>query len=172
MNDLGRPSVINNAGLVLLNSYFPLLFQRLGLMEDSQFISEETQFKAVHCLQYLAIGNTTTDEAYLFLNKILCGVEVSTLLTTEVLISEADKELMDGLIVAAIIHWSVIGHTSIDNFRGSWLIRNGLLKKESDNWELNIEKKAYDLLINQFPFSFSIITFPWMKKPLHVNWPY
>lgn len=171
MNDLNRPSVINNAGLVLLNSYFPLLFQRLGLMEDSQFISEETQFKAVHCLQYLATG-TTTDEAYLFLNKILCGVEVSTLLTTEVLISEADKELMDGLIEAAIIHWSVIGDLSIDGFRGSWLIRNGLLKKESDNWELNVEKKAYDLLINQFPFSFSIITFPWMKKPLHVNWPY
>ena len=170
MNDLDGTSVINNAGLVLLNSYFPLLFQRLGLMEDSQFISEETQFKAVHCLQYLVAGNTTTKEAYLFLNKILCGVDVSTPLTTEVLISEADKELMDGLIEAAIVHWSAIGESTMEGFRGNWLVREGSLKEKAEYWDLTVEKRAYDVLITRAPFTFSVIYFPWMSKPIHVNW--
>ena len=60
----------------------------------------------------------------------------------------------------------------IDGFRGNWLIRNGLLVETEDRWELKVEKVSYDILLNQSPFSFEIIKFPWMKKPIYVQWPY
>lgn len=51
-------------------------------------------------------------------------------------------------------------------------MRNGLLNETANRWTLTVEKKAYDLLIQKSPFSFSIIKFPWMEKPLHIDWPY
>ncbi|MBW2937634.1 hypothetical protein KXJ69_05920 [Aureisphaera sp. CAU 1614] len=172
MNNAHQTIAIRNAGLVLLNGYFPLLFQRLGLVDNNQFISKEDQFKGIHCLQYLATGLSNTEEYLLALNKIICGIPITHPVPEEVNITEADKELMNGLLDAAIAHWSAIGNTSIDGFRGNWLVRDGLLSEESNHWNLTVEKKAYDLLINSSPFSFSIIKFPWMKKPLEVNWPY
>ena len=87
-------------------------------------------------------------------------------------ITADQKEVMNGLINAAISYWPSIGETSIDGFRGNWLVRDGLLIEKEDRWELTVEKKAYDLLINQSPFSFSVVKYPWMEKPLYVTWPY
>lgn len=71
-----------------------------------------------------------------------------------------------------ISYWPAIGNTSVNGFRGNWLVRDGLLTELEDKWELTVEKRAYDVLIHQSPFSFSIIKLPWMEKPLHVTWPY
>lgn len=172
MNNTHQTIPIRNAGLVLLNGYFPMLFQRLGLVDNNQFISEEDQFKGIHCLQYLATGLSNTEEFFLVLNKILCGIPVTHPVPEEVTITEDEKELMHGLLNAAIAHWSAIGNTSIDGFRTSWLVRDGLLNIESNHWELVVEKRAYDILIQHSPFSFSEIKFPWMGKPLDVNWYY
>jgi len=87
-------------------------------------------------------------------------------------ISEKEKNIIDGLISAAISHWPRIGKCSVDGFRGNWLVRDGLLTEQDDRWELTVEKRAYDLLISKSPFSFSIIRYPWMPKPLYVTWPY
>ncbi len=163
---------VQNAGLVLLNNYFQMLFERLGLLENSQFISEDAQIDAVRYLQYLATGQENAEETFLPLNKVLCGLQVSQPVPTELSISEADKELMEGLISAAISHWSAIGESSIEGFRGNWLVREGLLKEQEGYFELIVEKRPYDLLINQSPFSFLIIKYPWMLKSVKVTWPY
>jgi hypothetical protein len=163
---------IKNAGVILINSYFPMLFQRLELTTNDQFNSKEDQFKGIHCLQYLATGLLNTEEYLLVLNKIICGIPVTHPVPEEVNITEDEKELMNELLHAAIGYWPAIGETSIDGFRGNWLVRNGILREESDRWELNVEKRTYDILIQRSPFSFSIIKFPWMEKPLHVNWSY
>ncbi|MAL59189.1 MAG: hypothetical protein CMC14_04000 [Flavobacteriaceae bacterium] len=162
----------NNAGVVLINSYFPLLFQRLGLTTNDQFNTTENQLKAVHYVQYLATGLSKTEESFLPLNKILCGISIANPVPEGIDIKEDEKELMHGLLEAAIGYWPAIGETSIDGFRGNWLVRDGLLNEESNHWDLTVEKKAYDLLLNRSPFSFSVIKFPWMEKPLEVNWPY
>lgn len=164
--------VIKNAGLVLLNNYIEMLFERLHLTSNLQFTSTENQSKAVNYLQYLVTGLSNTEETTLSLNKVLCGLPLTQPVPTGITISEEDKELIDGLIKAVIEHWSSIGQTSVNGFRGNWLVRDGLLQELEDRWELTVEKKAYDLLINQSPFSFSIIKLPWMEKPLHVIWPY
>ena len=163
---------VRNAGIVILNNYIPMLFERLHFLEDRNFTNVENQKKAVQYLQYVVTGLTETEEAYLPLNKVLCGLSVTDSIPDTIEISETDKTIMQELLKAVISHWPEIGSTSIDGLRGNWLVRDGILVELTDKWELTVEKRAYDILINRSPFSFSIIKYPWMSKPLHVNWPY
>ncbi|RMA64809.1 contractile injection system tape measure protein [Ulvibacter antarcticus] len=163
---------IKSAGLVLIQSFFPMLFERLGLTQDNAFINKENQMDACRYLQYLATTDANVEESYLPLNKVLSGLSVNDPVFPDLDLIQADKDLMEGLIQAAIGHWTAIGETSNLGFRGNWLVRDGILTELEDRWELTVEKKAYDLLISKAPFAFSIIKFPWMQKPIHVNWPY
>jgi hypothetical protein len=163
---------IGNAGLVLLNNYIPLLFERLGLVHDKKFIDPAKQTAAVHYLQYTATGISHTEDFLLPLNKILCGLPLPQHVIEGISVSEEHKEIIEGLIKAVISHWPAIGSSSIDGFRGNWLVRDGLLTERDDKWELRVEKRAYDILISKSPFSFSVIKYTWMDKPLHVTWPY
>ncbi len=164
--------VTNNAGLVLLNSYLPMLFDRLQLTQDHKFLLETNRAAAFYYLQYLACGLVNKNEADFNLSKILCGMVMNEPLPGYFDITEANKQLMEGLLKAAIGYWPAIGDTSVDGFRGNWLIRDGKISEEEEKYELIVEKRAYDVLINHSPFSFSIIKYPWMEKPLHVSWPY
>lgn len=163
---------ISNAGIVLLNAYFPMLFERLGLVLNHQFATETAQKEAVHYLQYVATGLSNTEESHLILNKVLCGMEVTTSVPDSLEISEDNKELIQGMLQSAIAYWSAIGRTSIEGFRGNWLVREGILTESEERWELSVEKRPYDILLMKSPFSFSIIKFPWMEKPLYVTWNY
>ncbi|KQC01776.1 contractile injection system tape measure protein [Pedobacter sp. Hv1] len=163
---------IQNAGLVLINHYIPMLFERLGIISDDKKFLTDQQQSAVHYLQFVATGLTQTEEPALALNKILCGIPLNEPITNEIEINEEEVSLIEGLITTMIGYWGAIGSSSIDGFRGNWLIRDGLLIEYEDKWELTIEKRAYDLLIHQSPFTFSIIKYPWMNKPLYVQWPH
>lgn len=164
--------IIKNAGLVLLNSYIPILFDRLPIVKNNNFLNAAVQLDAVHYLQYVSTGLSDTEESFLVLNKILCGLPINQLVQNGIIITDAQQTLISGLINAVITHWPAIGSSSLSGFRGNWLIRDGLLTEQEDRWELTVEKRAYDLLISKSPFSFSIIKYPWMQKKLHVNWIY
>lgn len=163
---------VRNAGIVILNSYIVMLFERLGLVKNNQFITPENQIDAVQYLQYVITGLSNTEETFLPLNKVLCGLPLTHAVPDEIEIPEETQSLIQGLIKAAISYWTAIGDCSIDGFRGNWLVRDGILVELADKWELTVDKRAYDILINKSPFAFSIIKHPWMEKPLHVIWPY
>ncbi|AYL99040.1 contractile injection system tape measure protein [Mucilaginibacter celer] len=163
---------VKNAGLVLLNNYIPMLLERLGLINDKkEFTNNTARHNATHYLQFVATGQSETEEIWLPLNKVLCGIPLAEAVPAGVEISEDDEHLIEGLINAAIGYWPEIGSCSVPGFRGNWLVRDGLLTEQEERWELTVEKRPYDLLISRSPFSFSIIKYPWMPKPLHVNWP-
>jgi len=168
----GAAIPIKNAGIVLLSTYIPMLFDRLGLTDGASFKSTKHQLDAPHYVQYLASGLNHAAEDLQPLNKVLCGLPLSQPLSGDIEISAENKQLVNSLINAAIGYWPSIGATSIDGFRGNWLVRDGLLKQHPDKWELIVERRAYDILIHKSPFSFSIIKYPWMDKPLHVVWPF
>lgn len=175
MEELNTPTesmTIYNAGIVLLNMYIPMLFERLELVKGELFISNMHQQDAVHYVQYLVTGVSQTEESLLILNKVLCGYPIQNPIKSGIEISNDDKILIDGLINAAISYWPAIGESSVDGFRGNWLVRDGILKEEVERWVLSVEKRAYDILMLKSPFSFSVIKFPWMEKPLHVTWPF
>ncbi len=169
---LAEGIAINNAGLVLANNYIVMMFDRLNLIKDGIFLSKNAQNKAVHYLQFLVNGIAENEEHYLVLNKIFVGLHPTSPVTSGIQITADEKELIEGLITAIISHWSAIGDTSVDGFRGNWLIRDGIIREEVDRWTLDVEKRAYDILLNHSPFSFGIIKYPWLEKPIHVNWPY
>lgn len=171
-NHLASGIPIRNAGLVLLNSYFQILFERLDLVVEKAFRDPDSQYKGAHSLQFMATGVSKSEEASLPLNKLLCGIPMTHPIPDTAPISKEDIDLIESLISAAISYWPAIGKTSVNGFRGNWLVREGILSELPDRWELNIEKKAFDLLIDRSPFSFSIIKYPWMSKALHVNWAY
>jgi len=162
---------VKNAGIVILNNYLGMLFERLALINNKTFVNESSQTAAVLYLQYIITGLSTTEENLLPLNKVLCGLPLAYPVNTGIIISAENKNLIESMIQAAIAYWPAIGHCSIDGFRGNWLVRDGLLVEQEDKWELTIEKRAYDMLIHKSPFSFSIIKYNWMDKPLHVIWP-
>jgi hypothetical protein len=163
---------VKNAGIVLLNNYIMRLFERLEIVKDRKFVSQEAQLNAVHYLQYIITGLCHTEETLLPLNKVICGLPLSQPVQSGLNISDEQKNIIDGLVRAAISHWPNIGDSSINGFRGNWLVRDGLLVEQEDKWELTVDKRAYDILIYKSPFSFSIIKYHWMDKPIHVSWPY
>ena len=74
---------IPNAGLVMLNNYFLMLLDRLGVTKDKAFVSEEAQLNSIHYLQYIVTGLTETEESLLTLNKILVGLSPKNQLTQD-----------------------------------------------------------------------------------------
>ena len=165
--------VVHNAGMVILSSYYRAYFERLGLIgSDGNFISKIEQMKAVNYLQYLVTESENTEENLLLLNKILTGIPLKSPISQNFPITEEEKQLANSLIKSAISHWPAAGATEISGFRGNWLLRDGFLVETDTYWELTVDRRAYDILLNSSPFSFSIIKYPWMTKPLRVTWPH
>lgn len=165
------PMRIDNAGLVILQSFIGALFSRLGLTENDRFVSEVAQRRAVHYLQFLVTGCRQTQESHLMLNKLLCGLELDVPVELEVEISTVEVEVSLSLLNSVIGYWSAIGSSSIDGFRGNWLVRDGSLTHAKDHWDLIVDRRAYDLLLSRAPFSYSVIKLPWMEKAIYVTWP-
>ena len=169
-----EPLFINNAGLVILHSFFSMYFTKLKLLDEKSqdvFVNEMSQRKAVHCLQFLVSGSIETEEQHLVLNKLICGLPLSNPIERAVELEVEEVNIAESLVEAMINYWPAIGSSSIAGFRGNWLVRNGSLTELDDRWELVVERKSYDLLLQQAPFSYSIINYPWMNKPIYVTWP-
>ena len=167
---MNEPININNAGLVLLYPYIPMLFERLGIIEDNAFVDQDSQLEAVHYLQYLVTGQSETEDLLLSLNKLLCGLPLTETVKNGIAISDEQKMLLDGMMEAFIDNWSAIGKTSIEGLRESFLIRDGVLEEKENYWEMTVEKSTFDILLDKLPYSISTIKYPWMIKPLNVSW--
>ncbi|MGD8587565.1 MAG: contractile injection system tape measure protein [Chromatiales bacterium] len=161
---------VNNAGLVLAAPYLPRLFEMLGLVEKSAFNSTEAALRAVHLLQCLVDENTACPEYRLFLNKLLCGIEPAAAVPRQIEPVEQELDILQGLLQGMIDNWKALGNTSVAGLREAFLQRQGRLQLLDDAWHLRVETKAYDMLLDQLPWSFSIIKHPWMDRVIHVEW--
>ncbi len=162
---------LDNAGLVLLYPYLKHLFEHLKWMENNQFRNENRRAQAVLLTDYLVYGEQDfVSEHKLVLNKILCGMQSKKALSPLVEIGKQEKKEADKLLISAIKHWSIIKNTSPDGYRHSFLKRDGVLKFVTESWQLNIERKSYDILLESLPYTISIIQLPWMTNKLKVEW--
>lgn len=165
------PMVINNAGIVLLQSYIKPLFERLKLIHHDQFVNASAQRAATHYLQYLICGQSHSEEHHLMLNKVLCGLPLAQPLEGGIEINSNETEIVHSLIQAVAQYWPAIGTTSVAGFQGNWLVRGGTLTEKSEHWDLVVERRAYDILIRRSSLSYTIVRLPWMGKPIYVTWP-
>lgn len=159
---------INNAGLVLLHPFLPMFFKNLGIAIDEGLLQPH---RALTLLHFLVFGQTPAPEYELTLAKIICNIRVQAPVTSNVSLSEEEKNEAVALLEAVIRHWEALRSTSPDGLRGSFLIRPGKLSMKDDgDWLLQVESNAFDILLDDLPWGLSIIKLPWMQQMLWVEW--
>ncbi|MCD8263455.1 MAG: hypothetical protein LUD02_04235 [Tannerellaceae bacterium] len=57
-----------------------------------------------------------------------------------------------------------------NRIKGRFLQREGCLEEKEDKYQLKVEVKSYDILLDSIPWNFHTINYSWMEKPLFVNW--
>ena len=161
---------VGNAGIILLAPFINTYFSRLGLLEGSEFRDELAAERAVHLLQYLASGQTETPEHLLVLNKVLCGVPIASPVGSGIDLTTAEADLSKSLLSAVLETWEQMKNSSIENLQGSFLLREGKLTESESSWQLTVEVKAYDILLDYIPWTYAMVKFAWMDKRIETAW--
>lgn len=164
---------IDNAGLMIIAVYLPMLFNRLGYLSDDRrdFKSKECQVKAIFVSQRFVTDEKEIPESELFLNKVLTGYDNSPQpLPRSCDLTENELEIMEQLKKAVLMNWDKMRHTSWEAFQKTFIQRKGVLKMEEDNWMLTVEEKPFDILLDSLPWNFKLVKAPWMEKMLRVKW--
>ena len=168
--DLGEGVTIYNAGMVLCWPFFGRFFAALGLVEKGNFKGKQAEERAVQLLQYLTTGLKEFEEWDLSLNKILCGVSLNTVISSTIEPTIEEEELVKKLINGTVFNWEKMRGTRLETFRETFLMREGRLYEKDNRWELFVERKAYDVLMDTLTWNISMINLSWMKKRLTVQW--
>lgn len=160
-------------GIILLHPFLSTFFKTLNLLDKTgQFIDTTSQEKGVHLLAYLSTGNTNLPEQELVLEKFLCGLPTNYPIRRHDKIETTAIEESDQLLMAAIKHWGALGNVSTESLREGFLKRPGKfeLRANGVGYQLTIERKTMDVLLEKLPWGISMIKLPWMKDLLHVEW--
>jgi hypothetical protein len=165
-----EPLFIANAGLVLAGPYLPRLFGMLGLVVDQRFVDDAAAERAVLLTQYAVTGQTQAAEPLLLLNKLLCGVPLQMPVARELDPTAAERQAVDGMLLAMIGHWKALGQTSLAGLRQTYLQREGRLEHGDESWQLQVQPTTFDVLLDRLPWGYATLKFPWMPEVLHVDW--
>uniref|UniRef100_UPI0017DE19E6 contractile injection system tape measure protein n=1 Tax=Ramlibacter sp. TaxID=1917967 RepID=UPI0017DE19E6 len=173
--DPGEPIYVANAGMVLAEPFLPRLFALRGLLADDgkSFKDTVAAAKAAHLLQALVLGEAArggSPEHELVLNKLMCGLQIADPLAWEGELAAEDLSVVDSLLGAMLQQWKVLGSTTVAGLRETFLRREGRLLCNDDHWLLVVEAGPFDMLVDQVPWGFSTIRFPWMERMIHVQW--
>lgn len=166
--DIENGIYLENAGLIILHPFLPQLFTTLGISNDTVLMQPD---RALCLLHFLATGQKTAPEYELILPKILCNVPLEMPVESDVALTENEREEAVALLEAVIRHWEVLRNTSPDGLRGTFLLRPGKVSLRDDgDWLLQVEAQSFDILLDQLPWSISMVKLPWMEKILWVEW--
>ncbi|MCC5944782.1 MAG: hypothetical protein JJT94_07580 [Bernardetiaceae bacterium] len=166
-----EPIYIQNAGLVIVHPYLTRLFNMLGYMKGKIFKDETLRSRAVHLLQFIADGRREQiGEHELMLNKILCGFSPLDVLERIEPITDEEAQAAESLIGGVIQNWKIIKNTSVENFRVSFLRREGRLIETEKEYSLRVEQRPYDMLVDKMPWSIAMIQLSFMQKMLRTEW--
>lgn len=166
------PMLVQQSGLVLLHPHIPRLFENCGIKDsDSRELPLSTLPHAAALLHFLATGREELYEYELGLIKVLLGLHPETPLPVCAgLLTSEDIEESEALLQSVIKHWSILKNTSTQGLRSSFIERQGLLREENKGWKLNVERSPYDMLLDQIPWSISIVKLPWMHRAIFTEW--
>ncbi|MBV7530823.1 contractile injection system tape measure protein [Chitinophaga sp. sic0106] len=164
--------LVSTAGLALLSPFLTRFFTVLNYWdtEKKEWVSNAARFKAIYLLHYLATGETAAPEYALSLEKVICGLPLAAPVPADLSLEEAEKKEADDLLLAVIGHWPMLKNTTIAGLRGSYLLREGLLAWKDKGWQLQVERKTLDVLLDGIPWGYNTLTFPWNKYLILVEW--
>lgn len=164
--------MLSYAGLVLLHPFVARVFESTGIKTAGEAQLDPFKLpRAAALLHFLATGEEEIYEYELGFVKILLGLHpVDSLPVAEGLIQPADKEEVETLLQSVIQHWSALKNTSVPGLRESFLKRGALLRAEEAGWRLQVERKPFDMLLEQIPWTIGVLKLPWMKNPIFTEW--
>ena len=171
--ELPEALTVGNAGLCLLAPWFVRLFAMLGWLdgERKKFRNTASKVRAVFLLQYTACGEEREwREAELVFNRLLTALPGNVPLPGHLPLTEEERQTADSMVQGVKANWPQMDGTSVEGFRGSFLLREGTLEQEEKRWLLTVEEKAYDILLETVPWGFRQIRLPWLKKHVQVRW--
>jgi hypothetical protein len=159
------------AGSILLYPYLYRLFKELGYLSADKKIKQSKQSRAVTLMIYLLRGEEQVFDYQLHFVKWLLGVPSNVLIVIEEnSINKEEIAEADNVLLSLKAHWAVLKNTSFTNIRESFLQRPGMMKLYDEQCHITIERKGIDVLIDQIPFSLSMIRLPWIKQQIIVTW--
>lgn len=171
--ELPEALTVGNAGLCLLAPWFVRLFAMLGYLDEERkkFRNTASKVRAVFLLQYLASGEEKAwREAELAFNRLITALPGHVPLPKRLPLTDEERQTADGMVAGVKANWPQMNGTSVEGFRGSFILRGGTLEQEEERWLLTVEEKAYDLLLETVPWGFRQIRLPWLKKHVQVKW--
>lgn len=168
--ETGRAHMIHNSGLVILTPFLSHYFTTLEMMKDNSWKDEESAARAVLLTEYLVSGRTEVPNHELILNKIICGIPLHTPVPSAIVLTANEIEISDQLLNAVLQNWEKLSASSVEGLQETFLVREGLLKKEADQWSLDVSQVGVDILISYLPWTISTVSLPWMKQPLETKW--
>jgi len=162
---------VSYAGAVLLHPYLNSLFKACGIEVVKRRIPSGLNEKAASLLSFLITGRDDVAEFHLDFLKLLLGLprEIPLPLGGGVL-GESEKLEALRLLESFIDHWKSLKGTSIEGVRRTFLQRPGMLRQTDEGFLLQIERTGIDVLLDRFPYSYSVVKMPWMPKPIYVEW--
>ena len=168
-------ALVSGAGVVLMHPWLATLFERCGCMRNGQFIDEQAQCCALFILHYALYGESQNNtvvapENTLLLAKMLTGWPLLQPSPASWTLTTAQRTQVEACLQAMIGHWQVIGNTSVQGLRESFLQREGTLESMDEGFRLKVEKRAWDILLDQLPWSLSVVKLAWLDAPLFVEW--
>lgn len=169
------PLYVDNAGLVLAGAFLPHLLRELDFLVESddgdvRLAGPETASRAVHLLQWLVDGRSDAPEALLVLNKLLLGLPLGAPVDRSVELTEAEREAGGKLLASMLSNWPTLSGTSVEGMQETFLQREGRLERTDEGWRLTVQRKTLDVLVDQVPWSLSVILHRWMPEAVYVTW--
>lgn len=164
---------VGNAGLCLLAPWFVRLFAMLGYLDEERkkFRSTAAKVRAAFLLQYLTCGTEKAwREAELAFNRLLTALPGHVPLPRHLPLTDEERQTADSMVAGVKANWPQMDGTSVEGFRRSFILRQGMLEQEEERWLLRVGEKAYDLLLETIPWGFRQIRLPWLKKYVQVKW--
>ena len=74
------------------------------------------------------------------------------------------------MLQAVIDNWTIMKGNSPDALREGFFQREGKLSKKGNGWNLQVEKKTIDILLNKLPWGLGLVRLPWLEELIFVEW--
>ena len=164
---------VTNAGLCLLTPWVIRLLSMLDLLtEDKKDLKDmDARIRAIFILQRLVTAEQREyKESDLAFNRVLVACPFNVPLPKRLELTDKEIETVESMLAGVKANWSKMENTSIGGFQRSFIEREGQLEQRENKWVLTVEDKAYDILLDSLPWSYKMIRFPWLKKPISVSW--
>jgi hypothetical protein len=162
---------IANAGLILLHPFLRELFNELNLLNDNAgFKSLDSVYKAIACLNFLHTGKEEFDEHHLAFNKIVCGLQPEDNIPASIELLNREQDECNKLLETIINYWEALKGASAEAVRENFFSRNAKLSFNNENYLLQVERNATDILLDRLPWGLGIVKLPWLNYLIYVEW--